>query len=665
MNLLLSTHTHCLPITQKPYHAYHRHPPFNNLPHVRTTTVENYADLCVAHQVFDEIPIWDTFAWNNLIQTHLTNGDWGHVISIYRQMLFRGVRPDKHTLPRIICATRQYGDLPVGKQLHAQAFKLGFSSDLYVLTSLIELYGILDSADTAKWLHDKSTCRNSVSWTILAKLYLREDKPSFAIDLFYQMVELADDIDAVALATAIGACGALKMLHHGRNIHHLARIHGLEFNILVSNSLLKMYLDCDSIKDARGFFDQMPSKDVISWTELIHMYVKRGGINEAFKLFRQMNMDGELKPDPLTISSILPACGRMAAHKHGKEIHGYVLKNGFDENLIVQNALVDMYVKSGCIQSASKTFSMMKEKDMVSWSIMTLGYSLHGQGKLGVGLFREMEKNLKMHRDEITYTAVLHACTTANMVDEGDFYFSRITKPTVAHIALKVALLARAGRLDEARTFVEKKKLNKHPEILRALLDGCRNHRQQKLGKRIIEQLCDLEPLNTENYILLSNWYACNKKWDMVEELRETIRDMGLRPKKAYSWIEFCNKIHVFGTGDVSHPRSQNIYWNLQCLMKKMEEDGSKTNPEFSLHDVDEERECVPIGHSELLAISFGLISTEAGRTIRITKNLRVCHSCHESAKFISKMVGREIIVKDPYVFHHFKDGCCSCENFC
>ncbi|XP_038905219.1 pentatricopeptide repeat-containing protein DOT4, chloroplastic-like isoform X2 [Benincasa hispida] len=628
MNLLLSTHVHCLPITQETSHRQ----PFNNPPHVRTTTAKNSANLSVAHQLFDEIPIWDTFAWNNLIQTHLTNGDLGHVISTYQQMLFRGVRPDKHTLPRIICATRQYGNLQFGKQLHAQAFKLG----------------------------------NSVSWTMLAKLYLMEDKPSCAIDLFYQMVELADDIDAVALATAIGACGALKMLQHGRNIHLLARIHGLEFNVLVSNSLLKMYLDCDSIKDARGFFDRMPSKDVISWTELIHMYVKKGGINEAFKLFRQMNKDGGLKPDPLTISSILPACGRMAAHKHGKEIHGYVLKNAFDENLIVQNALVDMYVKSGCIQSASETFSMMKEKDMVSWTIMTLGYSLHGQGKLGVSLFREIERNLRMHnRDQITYTAVLHACTTANMVDEGDFYFSCITEPTVAHIALKVALLARAGRLDEATTFVEKNKLDKHAVILRALLDGCRKHHQRKLGKQIIEKLCDLEPLNAENYILLSNWYACNKKWDMVEKLRETMRDMGLRPKKAYSWMEFCNKIHVFGTGDVSHPRSRNIYWNLQCLMKKMEEDGSKPNPDFSFHDVDEERECVPIGHSELLAISFGLISTKAGRTIRITKNLRVCHSCHESAKFISKMVGREIIVKDPYVFHHFKDGCCSCEDVC
>lgn len=665
MDLLLSTPIHRLPLTQKPNHTYDRHRLFNNPPHVRTTTAEKNAHLCVAHQLFDDIPIWDTFAWNNLIQTHLTSGDVGHVISTYQQMLSRGVRPDNHTLPRVICASRHYGDLQLGKQLHAQAFKLGLFSNLYVFTSLIELYGILDSADTARWLHDKSACRNAVSWTMLAKLYLMEDKPSFSIDLFYQMVELAADIDAVALATAIGACGARKLLQHGRNIHHVARIHGLEFDILVSNCLLKMYLDCSSIKDARGLFNRMPFRDIISWTDLIHFYVKNGGINEALKLFRQMNMDGELKPDPLTISSILPACGRITAHKHGREIHGYVLKNYFDDNLIVQNALVDMYVKSGCIQSALKIFSRMKEKDMVSWTVMISGYSLHGQGKLGVGLFREMDRNFSVHRDEITYTAVLQACSTASMVEEGDFYFNCITEPTMAHFVLKVALLGRAGRFDEARTFVDKHKLDKNSEILRALLDGCRKHHQHKLGKRIIEQLCDLEPLNAENYVLLSNWYASNEEWEMVEKLRKTIRDMGLRPKKAYSWMEFRNKIHAFGTGDVSHPRSQAIYWNLQCLMKKMEEDGFKRNTDFRFHDVDEERECALIGHSELLAISFGLISTEAGRTIRIAKNLRVCHSCHESAKFISNKVGREIIVKDPYVFHHFKDGRCSCEDFC
>lgn len=223
-----------------------------------------------------------------------------------------------------------------------------------------------------------------------------------------------------------------------------------------------------------------------------------------------------------------------------------------------------------------------------------------------------------------------------------------------------VLLLARSGFFNEAKIFIEENRIGQHIEVVRALLDGCRNHRNVKAGKKIMEQLCDLEPLNPDNYILLENWYAANAKWDWVDKVKGTIRDMGLVPKRAYSWIELRNKIHVFGTGDVSHPRSEKLYWELQCLMTKIKENGYAFDADFSLHDVDEERECIPMGHSEMLAISFGLISTQKS-TIRITKNSHVCQNCHEMAKVISRLEAREIILKDPNCFHHFKDGHCSC----
>ena len=620
-------------------------------------------DFGLTHQLFDEIPVSNTFAWNNLIQTHLTNGDSGRVVSTYRQMLLRGVRPDKHTIPRILTAARHTSSFSFGKQVHGHALKLGLSSESYVISALLEMYGRLDGADAAKLVFCKSARRNSVSWTLISRLYIMEDKPGLAVDMFKQMVESKSEIDPLALVTAIVACGMLKSLQEGRYVHEIAKKCGLEADVLVSNSLLKMYIDCGSIKDARAVFDRMPSKDVISWTEIFRGYVKNGGFNEGLKLFRQMSMEG-VKPDSLAISSILPACGRGAAHKQGKEIHAYLLRNGIDLNVTVQNAVLDMYVKSGFIESAAKIFAGMKDRDAISWTVMILGYSLHGQGELGVDLFRKMEKNSSVEIDQIAYAAALHACTTARLVEQGRFYFNCITAPKIRHYALMVALLSRVGLFDEARVFMEEHKLEGHVEVLKALLDGCRIHHNMRTAKRVIEQLCDLQTLNADNYVLLSNWYSSFAKWDMVNELRETIRDMGLKPRKAYSWLEFRNKIHVFGTGDVSHPRSEKIYWELHSLMKKIEEEGTRLNLDFSLHDVDEERECVPIGHSELLATSFGLISTQAGATIRVTKNLRMCGNCHDSAKAISKIVEREIIIKDPSCFHHFKDGFCSCGDF-
>lgn len=616
----------------------------------------------LTHQLFDEIPIRDTFAWNNLIQIHLSNGDFNSALSTYDQMLLRGVRPDRHTLPRVVAATRLLGDLSIGRQVHGQALKLGFSSDQYAITALIEMYGHLDSVDMAKLIFDKSPHRNLVSWTLLARLYIDQGKPSSTLDLFHQMVDLGVPTDPVALATATSACGLLKSLQKGKLVHEIARKCGLEFDVLVSNSLVKMYIDCDSLEDARLMFDQMPFKDVISWTLMIRSHVRIGGFNEGLKLFRQMNLSG-LKPDPLSVASILPACGRITSHKHGKEIHGYLLRNGIQLNLKLKNALMDMYVKSGAIACASNIFVELNEKDVITWTVMILGYSLHGQGKLGVDFFCQMEKNSKARLDDITYSAVLHACSTARLVEEGKFYFNRIRSPTVAHYALMVALLARAGLFNEAMSFVKERDIGKHAQVQRKLLEGCRIHHQHTLGKQVVERLCDLEPLNSENYVLLLNWYAGNAKWLMVDKIRETIRDMGLKPRKAYSWIVFRNKVHAFGTGDVSHPRSARIYSELQRFMEGMRIQGVEPIWDFKLHDVDEERECIQIGHSELLAISFGLISSQAG-PIRVTKNVTVCHGCHDFVKFISKATRREIILKDPNLFHNFEDGFCSCEDF-
>jgi len=441
-------------------------------------------------------------------------------------------------------------------------------------------------------------------------------------------------------------------------VYEIAKVRGLESHPLVCNSLLKMYLDCGSIKDACEVFYKMSSRDIISWTEMIRGYVKNGGFNEGLKLFKKMVSEG-IRPDAPAAASILPACARMTAHKQGKEIHGYLMRNGVEMNATVNNALLDMYVKSGCIKLASEIFSGMTCRDAVSWTIMIYGYSLHGQGTKAVELFHEMRKS-NYEIDALAYASVLHACVVANLVEEGKTFFRYIKKPKMRHYTLMVSLLAGAGFFSEAKTFMEENRIGQHAEAVKALLDGCRICYNVKEGKKAIEKLCSLEPLNAENYILLSNWYAGFAKWDIVDKLRETIGDLGLTPKKAYSWIEFRKKIHVFGTGDVSHPRSERVYWELQCLVKIMEQEGYTFDSDFSLHDVDEERECIPVGHSEMLAISFGLISSHE-TTIRVTKNLRVCRNCHAMAKAISRLLDRKIILKDPNCFHHFKDGGCSC----
>ncbi|XP_020528574.1 pentatricopeptide repeat-containing protein At3g12770 [Amborella trichopoda] len=584
------------------------------------------------HQLLGGMAQRNTFACNSLIRAHFEAKNYRTALSLYHQMLLNGTPFDNFTFPCVLTTCRHSNHLFLGKQVHAQLTKLGFASDNFVCTALIGMYGELDSIEIARHVLDEMPQRNSIAWTILLGFHANGDNPQLGLQTFFEM-----EASASRLILKIGFQG----------------------DLLVGNALLSMYLDCRFMDFAREVFNQIEVKDVVTWTAMINGYVKNGSFNEGLKLFRKMLFSG-IRPDPSSISSILPACARVSAHKHGKEIHCYVTKCELAKNLVVDNALVDMYAKSGSIEYATKIFEKNCERDVVSYTVMVEGCSLHGLGELGVSLFHEMREE-GIEPDHVAYSAVLRACKAGALVEEGKLFFDCIEQPEIEDYISMVSLLCRANLFDEARAFIEEHGIVHCAQTQSTLLDGCRMHRKKQMGKRMIEQLIELDPYNSNNYVLLSNIYASMGKWGMVSSLREMIMDLGLKPMHAYSWIVVRNKAHVFGVADVSHPRSQRIYWELEALMEKMRQSGHVLENDFSMHDVDEERECIPSGHSEMLAIGFGLISIQSRVPIRVVKNLRVCRNCHSMAEWISKFVDREIVLKDRDQFHHFKDGNCSC----
>ncbi|KAH9291812.1 hypothetical protein KI387_043001, partial [Taxus chinensis] len=228
-----------------------------------------------------------------------------------------------------------------------------------------------------------------------------------------------------------------------------------------------------------------------------------------------------------------------------------------------------------------------------------------------------------------------------------------------------VDLLGRAGHLNEAMDLIENIPLKPSTDVWVTLLGACRLHGNVELGERVAEHIFDLDPENEACYILLSNIYAAAGRWNNVTKLRATMRNMGLKKAPGCSLIQVQNRVYSFLVGDRSHQQSEKIYALLETLAVQMREAGYVPNTDVVLHNVENEvKEDMLFCHSEKLAIAFGLINTSPGAPIRIIKNLRICGDCHSAAKFISKIVNREIIVRDTNRFHSFKDGMCTCRDY-
>eukprot|EP01018_Ginkgo_biloba_P002193 Gb_33328 [translate_table: standard] len=732
--------------------------------YVANALVDMYAkcgSIETARQVFDKIHQRTVVSWTAMIAGYAQNGRGEEALKLFGEMQLAGVKPNSNTFAGVVPACADLAALKEGMKIHEEIIKSGFHSDVFVSNALVDMYAKCGSIENARHVFDKIRQRTMVSWNAMIAGYAQNGLVDEAVKLFQEMPE-RDVVSWTAMiagyaqnghreealklfrqmqlagvkpnsktfASVIPACTALAALEQGMKIHEEVIRSGFQSVVSVVNALIDMYAKCGIIEHARQVFDQMPKRDMVSWTSMIAGYAQNGHVDEALKLFqnmpqrdvfswtvmiagyaqrgcvdealklfqempqrdvvswnvmiaayaqngqseealklfREMQLVG-VKPDSKTFASVIPACANLAALEQGMEIHDEIINSGFQFNVSVANALIDMYAKCGSIEKARDLFDKMHERTVVSWNVMIAGYAIHGCGKEALKLFEQMQ-HFGMRPDHITLVCVLSACCHAGLVADGWQYFHCMSQyyhitPAMEHYGCMVDLLGRAGLLDEAIDFINKMPIKPDATVWSCLLSACRIHNNVKLGESVAKCLFELDPKRDSSYVLLSNIYAAAGRWDDIEKVRKIMKDKRVKKKPGCSWIEVNKQVHAFIVGDMSHPQMPNINAKLETLARQMKVAGYVSDKKFVLNDVEEEqKEQILYHHSEKLAIAFGLINTSPGTTIRIVKNLRVCGDCHSAIKFISKIVAREIVVRDAKRYHHFKNGQCSCRDY-
>lgn len=619
-----------------------------------------------ARYMFDGTDCRDAVSWNGMIAGLMMNGFHSDALELFYRMRVAGIEFTETTFATVLKLCANLKELGFSKQIHSHVVKRGFCSFDNIRTALMVCYMKGSEMDDAmKMFSLMENVQSVVSWTAIIGGFMNKGRKLEAVDLFLRMRREGVRPNHYTYSTILAALPSNSLFQMHAEIVKT----NYENSASVGTALLNSYVKMGNTDDAAKVFKQIEEKDIVAWSAMLVAYAQKHDVVGAVKFFGHLVKEG-IRPNEFTFSTIINACASQeAGTDQGKQFHAGSIKSGYNNTLIVSSALVTMYAKKGDIEGANEVFKWQKERDLVSWNSMITGYAQHGYGEKALSVFKEMQKrNLEM--DEITFIGVISACTHTGLVNEGERYFDLMVKklrisPTMEIFSCMVDLYSRAGMLDKAVKLIEGMPFPAGGTIWRTLLAACRVHRNVEIGKFAAEKLISCQPQDSAGYVLLANLYAASGNWKDRTKVRKLMDERKVKKETGYSWIEVKNETYSFFASDVSHPLSEQIYRKLGELSIRLRDAGYQPDTNYVHHDIEEEqKEAILSRHSERLAIAFGLISLSPGIPIRIMKNLRVCGDCHTVIKLISKLEGREIIVRDSNRFHHFSKGLCSCGDY-
>lgn len=373
--------------------------------------------LDLACEVFNLMPNRDSVSWTTIIVTYNEIGRFKNAIRMFVEMVQDQVLPTQFTVTSVLASCTALGDLSAGKKVHSFVLKTGLSGCVNVTNSLLNMYAKVGDEIMAKTVFDGMRLKNVSSWNVVVSLHI----------------------------------------HSGR-------------------------LDL-----ARAQFDQMIERDVVTWNSMIAGYSQNGYDFEALGMFANMLKDSSLKPDKFTLASTLSACANLEKLELGKQIHAYIIRTEFDAtgpvgnaliscyakvggveiaqkiveqsgisylNVIAFTTLLDGYIKIGDIGPARRIFDSLRDRDVVAWTAMLVGYEQNGWNKDAVELFRSMVRE-GPKPNNYTLSAMLSVSSSLASLDHGkQIHASALRSGEASSLSVSNALItmySKAGNINAAR----------------------------------------------------------------------------------------------------------------------------------------------------------------------------------------------------------------------
>ena len=360
-------------------------------------------------------------------------------IAIVKFQVEQGINVDSYTYVDVLKRCLKEKDLRVAREVHCCIIKSRMEQDKYVASRLLSVYIRCGSLQDARQVFDALAKKSVINWNVMIGGYVQHNRGKDAMQLFHQMRQEHVQADKITYLNILKACASPLSLKWGREVHVLIRRDGLESDIRVGTALIQMYAKCGRIEEAREAFDNLTNRNVVSWTAMVGAYALSGSIGsmkvgdivtwnvmigayagsgrgvEAYDLYLKMKEEG-FQPDAVTYVSLLNDCASTGALEWVKEVHSHILEAGYESDVRVGSALIHMYAKCGSIEDAAVVFDSMKERDIITWTLMIGAYAGSGRGVEAYDLYLKMKEE-GFQPDAVTYMSLLNDCGSAGALE--------------------------------------------------------------------------------------------------------------------------------------------------------------------------------------------------------------------------------------------------------
>lgn len=509
--------------------------------------------VTLALMVFDKLDFRKEHSWTSLIDGCIESGEPRQALDLFQKMQEDCVLPSKFTFTALLraCARMKWAER--GQELHFELAMKGLEMELFLSSTLVDLYAKCGLLADAWGVFSKLPSRNLVSWSALVSGYAEHGLGREALHQFDQMQMEGVRPDAVTYICGLKACASIGDIDKGRRLHILIVKEGVN-DVSLHNSLVAMYADCGSLEEAQKIFDGLSSRDLVSWTSLIRGYADHGYCKEALNCFFLMQSH-DIPIDLVIHACCLKACGTIGAIHKGRKIHSNIIKKGLNRDslhsahlqckwpslfcgdderkgsheLVFATALIDMYSKCGSTLDSQKVFDCMPKRDLVAWTALIAGYACQGESELVFHYFDRMKEE-GIQPDGLVFLSVLLACTHSGLLHRAQNYFDVMQHiygitPTIEHLNCMIDLLGRAGQVIDAASLLEKMPVEPDLVTWNAILGACRKWGNIQLARHAFDSALKLDKHHVVVYILMANIYVDAHMWEEAK----VIEAMGMK----------------------------------------------------------------------------------------------------------------------------------------